>query len=52
MDPNETLKALRGDVAAFLADQDPDDARLVVERFEELDAWLSRGGFLPAAWSR
>lgn len=28
-----------------------EDANALVDRFEGLDAWMSRGGFLPASWS-
>jgi hypothetical protein len=50
MDPNETLRELRGmisDAQDFNADIDGD---LMAEKFEALDAWLSRGGWLPDAW--
>lgn len=52
MDPNETLRELRGmisDAQDFNADIDGD---LMAEKFEALDTWLARGGFLPEAWRR
>jgi hypothetical protein len=41
MDPNTTLEELRELIANGFYDLD-------VDRFEALDQWLSRGGFLPA----
>lgn len=41
MDPNAALEALR---LAVRSDEDSQAA------FEALDEWLSKGGFLPAAW--
>jgi len=48
MDPNETLRRIRE-----LSERgyDEDDAASVVEAFRDLDEWLSKGGFLPSAWS-
>lgn len=55
MDPNETLRLLRLTIAQMRVDENPDirkaHAAEVAEYFEALDEWLSRGGFLPAAWS-
>lgn len=63
MDPNAALALLRermryiremcdredaGDESDTLARHASD----AVDAFESLDAWLMRGGFLPAAWSR
>lgn len=31
---------------------DPDDAARLAELVMALDEWMSRGGFLPAAWQR
>lgn len=42
MDPNEALKRLR----KYASDTGGEFA----ETFEALDEWLSKGGFLPAAW--
>lgn len=50
MDPNETLAALRGAVARLDAGEDAADD--VVEAFEALDSWLSKGGFAPGDWSQ
>lgn len=50
MDPNETLRGLRSmisDARDFNADVDGD---LMAEKFDALDAWLTRGGELPDAW--
>ena len=59
MDPNETLSQLRTlskrtlDTSvsmhhAEIADAAVDLASLV----ESLDAWISKGGFLPSAWQK
>lgn len=42
MDPNETLRLMRLAVK--------DDLDQLADLFEALDGWLSKGGFLPAAW--
>jgi hypothetical protein len=44
MDPNVALQQLRAAMRNGEAD-------LAHDLFEELDEWLSRGGFLPAAWN-
>lgn len=44
MDPDECLRELR----ALIADAPTDDA--IAAKFEELDAWISRGGFVPHDW--
>jgi hypothetical protein len=54
MDPDKVLADLR-ELVADWSDDDGTDAQLdkaesVVETFRTLDEWLSRGGFLPAAW--
>jgi hypothetical protein len=54
MDPNETLTELRRLVSRA---HEPitmtgGHAQSFAESFEALDEWLSRGGFLPEAWSR
>lgn len=51
MDPNATLAILRVLVSSAL-DSDSDDARELAEHADALDAWLSRGGFLPSDWGR
>lgn len=56
MDVNEALREmreaiaqwhLRGDVEGALAAADT-----IAEKAHALDEWLSKGGFLPAAWQR
>ena len=47
MDPNETLARLRTE----MHDEQHFDAGLVMELFDALDGWLSKGGFLPDAWT-
>jgi hypothetical protein len=54
MDPNETLRQIREAIAdAWAAPFDEQFTHLVdvVELFQDLDAWLSRGGFKPSDWS-
>lgn len=51
MDPDANLTELRRLVSGVL--QDPAYEPVAVrtaELFEALDRWISRGGFLPAAW--
>lgn len=45
MDPNATLTELRDMIQGT---EDPD----LIEKFEALDGWLSKGGFLPRDWDR
>jgi hypothetical protein len=59
MDPNETLRVLREAVEQWNtlpANTDPAWRRevgdAIAEHAEALDAWLTRGGFLPEAWQR
>ena len=56
MDPNEVLRLLRLTCKQFAVDEHPAirqaHAEEIIEHFEALDEWLSRGGFLPADWSR
>lgn len=47
MDPNATLAAIR-EITGRDEHADPELAELV----DALDQWLSKGGFLPAAWQR
>lgn len=58
MDPNATLKRIRGIVAVM---NDPDTRPHVdieqaltelCELNDALDQWLSKGGFLPSEWER
>ena len=46
MDPDETLRRLRELVRA----NNYDDYENILEHFDALDEWLSKGGFLPRAW--
>ncbi|MDQ0923356.1 hypothetical protein QF038_001864 [Pseudarthrobacter sp. W1I19] len=46
MDPTETLRQLRQCIA-----NEPDNTERIIELFEALDTWITRGGFLPAQWS-
>jgi hypothetical protein len=58
LDPNANLEELRSLTASLLEQIDneepidQDDAARVLELFEALDGWISRGGFLPRAWKR
>lgn len=47
MDPNAALQKVR----ELINDGDSADV-LLVEAFEALDDWLSKGGFLPDDWAR
>lgn len=50
MDPNATLAELRSLCLRETAAGDGSYAADIVEHFEALDEWLSKGGYLPAAW--
>ena len=54
MDPNAALATIRRLIDLYAKDAvlDQDDASALVEAVEGLDGWLSKGGFLPEAWSR
>lgn len=54
MDPNETLATLRRLTVLYRedGDWDEDETHMLVGLIEDLDEWLSKGGFLPAAWVR
>ena len=53
MDPNETLAQMRAAIETFWAtDGSTESADDVAVYAAALDQWLSRGGFLPTAWSR
>jgi len=60
MDPNASLKGIRDLVKTIVKDyEDPegngvdqDDAASLASYCETLDAWLSKGGFLPQDWLR
>lgn len=53
MDPNEALKNARK-AAKRIVDDDSNtaEAQEFAETFLALDGWLSKGGFLPIAWSK
>lgn len=58
MDPDQALQEARDAIQTYRAEGlDPNDPALsllladaIINAFEALDGWLSRGGFLPAAW--
>jgi hypothetical protein len=57
MDPNAALAEIRRliDNLKFQIEPDTglvdlDDASELIDRFEGLDGWLSKGGFLPTDW--
>jgi hypothetical protein len=63
MDPNMTLHELR-ELCAELQQIAPDPDRpllgavrrselagSIAEKFDALDGWLTRGGFIPSAWT-
>ena len=50
MDPNETLNNCRGQARAILDRDATADPEALAEAFDNLDAWLVRGGFLPQSW--
>lgn len=61
MDPQATLNIMLDRARAVLewCDENEDasegiedDARELAEAVEALDAWISKGGFLPAAWDK
>ncbi|MGI8310688.1 hypothetical protein [Saccharopolyspora hattusasensis] len=57
MDPNKTLEQLRTVVREYRQETTDPAGHLeladeLVGHFENLDKWLSRGGFLPEAWQR
>ena len=56
IDPTEVLRLLRLTIRQMDVDESADirkaHADEVAEYFQTLDAWLSRGGALPADWQR
>jgi hypothetical protein len=53
MDPNEALRIIREARAELFSEgepYDPETVRTLAEHVDALDTWLSKGGFLPAAW--
>lgn len=57
MDPNAALEAARAQASLIVARHDAGEevetghVEKLVESFQALDEWLSRGGFLPRNWS-
>lgn len=56
MDPDATLLSLREAIETVWAAESSVAAAAAADQVAEyaaaLDQWLSKGGFLPAAWSR
>jgi hypothetical protein len=58
MDPNEALRLVReaaGEIVNAAGEAyDPDTSNIgqLIESFDALDKWLSKGGALPLAWER
>lgn len=52
MDPDEALKRLRELSEVFLKTGclHPDEIFNMMETFQGLDEWITRGGFLPSSW--
>lgn len=51
MDPNATLKRMREVVGTIPGHPEDYDGELF-DLFENLDDWLTRGGFLPTDWNQ
>lgn len=49
MDPNETLRQIR----EVIADPSPSgwDIAATLYRMQQLDKWITNGGFLPSDWN-
>ena len=56
MDPNATLEAIRNTIREIRTETDPerkaDLADHLANYVEDLDDWLTRGGFAPWAWEQ
>lgn len=55
MDPDRLLQQIREARGRLFSEgepYDPDDVRALLEDVDALDVWLSRGGYLPSAWTR
>lgn len=56
VDPNEALQQMREAIESVWAAESSVQAAAAAESLAEyagaLDLWLSRGGFLPTAWSK
>lgn len=51
MDPDEVLRRIRVSLVSMRLDVAEPAAQSLVEHVQVLDDWLSKGGFLPTAWS-
>jgi hypothetical protein len=57
MDPNATLVLIRTMVTALLTEQDMSEedrnetAVTLANAVDDLDQWITKGGFLPAVWN-
>jgi hypothetical protein len=55
MNPDAALTRIRELVSRALANEGKDDAAAMLNELakliEDLDGWLSSGGFLPLSWS-
>lgn len=56
MDPNQLLLLIRMTSMQMKMDEDPAvfkaHAEELMEYIADLDEWLTKGGFLPAAWDK
>jgi hypothetical protein len=52
MDPNACLKEILERVGEVVHDGDIDSGERLAHLVQDLHEWLSKGGFLPAAWER
>ena len=54
MDPNEVLETIRrlSNMYRHAADWDENETHALIGHIEDLDGWLSDGGFLPKDWAR
>ena len=50
MDPDALLINLRAAVAAFIHNDDFEVVDDIVYMFDNLDHWLTNGGFIPTDW--
>jgi len=54
MDPNAVLDQIRTNAKAFWEEDGENDIEALTElvsAIEDLDEWLTSGGFLPSAWT-
>ena len=53
MDPDETLRIMLEHAALLADDEDAsEDAYRLADAVLALDEWITKGGFLPARWTR